>query len=99
MKKQWIIVLLGSFCMTLNAQQDRQENTEQTDVDSISLGYGLYREVKMAPASAAVIEKKAFANSPHIDIAKALYGKVAGYIKMCHIFLFHGASAPSRQPV
>lgn len=78
MKKQWIIVLLGSFCMTLNAQQDRQENTEQTDVDSISLGYGLYREVKMAPASAAVIEKKAFANSPHIDIAKALYGKVAG---------------------
>lgn len=64
MKKQWIIVLLGSFCMTLNAQQDRQENTEQTDVDSISLGYGLYREVKMAPASAAVIEKKAFANSP-----------------------------------
>ena len=25
-----------------------------------------------------MIEKKAFANSPHIDIAKALYGKVAG---------------------
>ena len=39
MKKQWIIVLLGSFCMTLNAQQDRQENTEQTDVDGFNLKY------------------------------------------------------------
>lgn len=75
MKKYIVLLLLSGAYGLLNAQQD---NTDSISGSPLSVGYGISANGTTSSYSTAGINSEAFVNSPEIDIAKALYGKIAG---------------------
>lgn len=76
MKKYITLLLLSGVYGLLNAQQP--DRTDSIPVSQLSLGYGLSVNRTTSSYSTAGVGSETFTNSPEIDIAKALYGKIAG---------------------
>lgn len=76
MKKYIVLLLLSGAYGLLNAQQ--LDNTDSIQDSQLSLGYGISVSGTTSSYSTAEVGSEAFANSPEIDIAKALYSKIAG---------------------
>lgn len=76
-KKIYILTLLAGSCVALPAQQIGIA-PEGVLPDTISMGYQLATDMKQSSYCISGVNSKAFANSPAVDITKALYGKIAG---------------------
>ena len=70
-----IAVLLG-WTAAAHAQTDGR--SESALADTVSLGYQLSTSTLNGSFSVAGVNSAAIEKSPHIDVAKALYGKIAG---------------------
>lgn len=69
-------LFLGN-AVILNAQTSESLlDTKMTD--SLSIGYQMKVDARTSSFSMAGVNASAFEKSPHIDISKALYGKIAG---------------------
>lgn len=71
-----LIALLSSCVMTVNAQS--ADLAESRLADTVSLGYQLSTSTRTGSYSIAGVNSTAIEKSPYIDVAKALYGKIAG---------------------
>ena len=80
-----IAVLLG-WTAAAHAQTDGR--SESALADTVSLGYQLSTSTLNGSFSVAGVNSAAIEKSPHIDVAKALYGKIAGL----NVFQGTGAS-------
>lgn len=76
MKKYIVLLLLSGAYGLLSAQQPI--HTDSVPSSLLSPGYGISVSDTTSSYSTAGVGSEAFANSPEIDIAKALYGKIAG---------------------
>lgn len=79
MKKNIYIltVLLVGSSVSLNAQHS-EVVTEMQLPDTLSIGYQMNTSSRISSYSINGVNARAFENSSHIDISKALYGKIAG---------------------
>ena len=75
-----ITLLLGSS-VSLNAQTSKAASEMQL-ADTLSIGYQMNVSSQTSSYSINGVNASAFEKSPYIDISKALYGKVAGYIRV-----------------
>lgn len=82
-----ITLLLGS-AVSMNAQQPKVTSEKQL-ADTLSIGYQMNVSSRTSSYSIAGVNAEAFEKSPHIDISKALYGKIAGL----NVFQGSGSSA------
>lgn len=76
MKKYILFVLIGSFAVSALAQETKK--TSSCVLDTIQLGYQIELPREASAFSARSLGSQVFDKSPEIDIAKALYGKIAG---------------------
>ena len=77
--KKYIITILFAFSVLLNlSAQKHGEEMNYNNNDSLLLGYQLYIPQSMDLFTTQKATSETFDNSPHIDISKALYGKIAG---------------------
>ena len=76
MKKYIVLLLLSGAYGLLCAQQPA--NTDSVPSSQQSPGYGIIVSGTTSSYSTAGASSETFVNSPEIDIAKALYGKIAG---------------------
>lgn len=82
-----ITLLLGS-AVSMNAQQPKVTSEKQL-ADTLSIGYQMNVSSRTSSYSITGVNAEAFEKSPHIDISKALYGKIAGL----NVFQGSGSSA------
>ncbi len=85
MKKYIIIALIGGFTVPALAQ----EPVKASRPDTMQLGYQMEMPVSKIAGSARGISSKVLDKAPEIDIAKALYGKIAGL----NVYQGNGSSA------
>lgn len=76
MKKYIALLLLSGAYGILNAQQTNQ--ADSIPDTQLNLGYGMSVSKTASSYSTAGVQSAAFTTSPEMDIAKALYGKIAG---------------------
>ncbi|MBC8620031.1 SusC/RagA family TonB-linked outer membrane protein [Parabacteroides faecis] len=77
MKKYIITILLnGLGCAAFAQQTDKPFNNQFAD--SLNIGYEISVPQKTSAFSVSGVGKEVFENAPQTDIAKALYGKIAG---------------------
>lgn len=74
MKKYIIIALLGGFIIPACAQEQEKDSLP----DLKQLGYQMEMPRKTIAGSARSVDSKVLDKAPEIDVAKALYGKIAG---------------------
>ena len=74
MKKYIIIALIGSFATPTFAQEQERDSLP----DKVQLGYQTEMPQKAFAGSTRSVDGKVLEKAPEIDIAKALYGKIAG---------------------
>lgn len=74
MKKYIILALLGGASLTAHAQDSIQSRAS----DAIQLGYQMETAKSNGAFSVRSVSGEVIEKSPQIDIAKALYGKIAG---------------------
>lgn len=76
--KKYIITTLFIFSVLLGLGAQENEGNINNNNDSLLLGYQLYIPQSMDLFATQKVTNETFDNSPHIDISKALYGKIAG---------------------
>lgn len=76
MKKYTLFALIGSFAVSALAQEAKE--TSAGVLDTLQLGYQMELPREASAFSARSLGSQVFEKSPEIDIAKALYGKIAG---------------------
>lgn len=74
MKKYIIIALIGGFTTPVLAQEQERDSLP----DTMQLGYQMEMSKKTIAGSARSVSSDVLDKAPEIDIAKALYGKIAG---------------------
>lgn len=74
MKKYIIIALIGGFTMPSFAQELEKDSLP----DNLQLGYQMELPQKKIAGSVRSVDGSVIEKSPEIDVAKALYGKIAG---------------------
>jgi len=74
MKKYIMIALIGSLAITVHAQGTANDSLPAT----VQSGYQMTMSGNNLAGSARSIDGKALEQSPEIEVAKALYGKIAG---------------------
>lgn len=74
MKKYIIIALIGGFTIPAFAQEQKRDSLP----DMVQLGYQTEMPQKAIAGSTRSVNSKVLDKAPEIDIAKALYGKIAG---------------------
>lgn len=85
MKKYIIIALIGSFATLTFAQEQDRDSLP----DKVQLGYQTEMPQKAFAGSTRSVDGKVLEKAPEIDIAKALYGKIAGL----NVYQGNGSSA------
>ena len=77
-KRDYILTaLLVGSSVSLNAQRPETVNEMQLP-DTLSIGYQMNTSSRTSSYSINGVNARAFEKSPHIDVSKALYGKIAG---------------------
>lgn len=76
MKKYILFALIGSFAVPAMAQETKEVPVGV--LDTIELGYRMRLPKETSAYSARSVDSQVFDKSPEVDIAKALYGKLAG---------------------
>lgn len=74
MKKYIIIALIGSLTTPALAQEQERDSLP----DKVQMGYQMEMSKKTIAGSARSVGSNVLDKAPEIDIAKALYGKIAG---------------------
>ena len=85
MKKYIIIALIGGFTIPAFAQEQKRDSLP----DMVQLGYQTEMPQKAIAGSTRSVNSKVLDKAPEIDIAKALYGKIAGL----NVYQGNGSSA------
>lgn len=78
MNKYYILILICGLPLWAFAQVEKESTLQPSPLDTVQLGYHLSFSKDAAAFSSAGVAADVFENSPSIDIAKALYGKIAG---------------------
>lgn len=74
MKKYIIIALIGGFTIPAFAQEQKRDSLP----DMVAIGISDGNAQKAIAGSTRSVNSKVLDKAPEIDIAKALYGKIAG---------------------
>lgn len=78
MKKYYILMLICGLPLWAFAQTGEKTSVEASPLDTIQLGYNMSFSKDAAAFSPVGVAADVFNDSPSIDIAKALYGKIPG---------------------
>ncbi len=76
--KKYILMLICGLPLWALAQAEKDAFVESFPLDTVQLGYNISLSKDAVAFSPAGVAADVFNNSPSIDIAKALYGKIPG---------------------
>ena len=75
--KKYIVIILLIFGLNVKTYP-QQNNGFYEQADSLNVGYGIAFSKAKSAFSSQSIQVERLGNVPHIDVGKALYGRIAG---------------------